>query len=472
MTYSRAALTMIIALAVLTSDRSAAAPKPPTPAQQIRDSLNVQKGYNNCLSSALVRFANKQDPAALESAEGKCDEKAADKIVKQARRVDPENAKTCSTDDDCPAGSVCSEVGTVGVCLNPNTPKIVDPIRGMNTLRQTHVVQTIAVKNALSSGDSTCGGTGCTWEDNGDGTATDLTTGLQWMQSPAPGTFSIGSTSPPYTSDGTAYTVALNDLNGGLGACFANYCDWRLPTAEELLSLIANGRMWPTPLLGSRAATWSSTSDQDPKKNLLVDLTTGEVIAEPRDANHVVRAVRKGLVATKNAPSCGSPDDSSVGGRCVFVTSKVTNGNLGGLAGADEFCNQVATVRGLPGTYVAWLSDDNTDARDRLPADGPFKLVTGEVVAGSVAELLSGTLNHAIDTDEWGAKVPLREVWTDSSPAGYRQFTNCNNWTSDTSVGEYGLIGWNTATSSEWTEKFLQFCDRNNVSLYCIQKEY
>jgi hypothetical protein len=40
-------------------------------------------------------------------------------------------------------------------------------------------------------------------------------------------------------ADGTAYTSFLTSLNGG--ACFQGQCDWRLPTLEELLTLVTPG---------------------------------------------------------------------------------------------------------------------------------------------------------------------------------------------------------------------------------------
>ncbi len=40
----------------------------------------------------------------------------------------------------------------------------------------------------------------------------------------------------------------------------------------------------------------------------------------------------------------------------MFVSSTTSNGNLGGLAGADNTCNTLAAAAGFPGSYVAYLS--------------------------------------------------------------------------------------------------------------------
>lgn len=40
----------------------------------------------------------------------------------------------------------------------------------------------------------------------------------------------------------------------------------------------------------------------------------------------------------------------------VFVTSKRYDGNLGGVEGANEICQEHAEAAGLPGEYKAWIS--------------------------------------------------------------------------------------------------------------------
>ena len=71
-------------------------------------------------------------------------------------------------------------------------------------------------------------GTSCRWLDDGDGTATDLSSVIDGR-----------------TPNGTAFTEFLHELDGGITPggvatpCFAGKCDWRLPEIDELRGLIS-----------------------------------------------------------------------------------------------------------------------------------------------------------------------------------------------------------------------------------------
>ncbi len=74
-----------------------------------------------------------------------------------------------------------------------------------------------------------------------------------------------------------------------------------------------------------------------------------------------------------------------------FVTSANPGkgGDLGGLAGADAYCNQLATAAGSTGkTWKAYLSSDAENAKDRIGA-GPWVNAKGEKIADDVASLHS-----------------------------------------------------------------------------------
>ena len=161
-------------------------------------------------------------------------------------------------------------------------------------------------------------GISCRWLDNGDGTATDLNHGLQWELKTDDG--SVHDKANPYTwntafggttPNGTAFTAFLGTLNGGVSAdgstttgCFAGHCDWRMPTIEELKSMLdaqfPSCTMVPcTTIPGSTGVAtafyWSSSTDPDfPDVAWGVNFNFGNVFFGNKGDGLVVRAVRGG----------------------------------------------------------------------------------------------------------------------------------------------------------------------------------
>jgi hypothetical protein len=127
----------------------------------------------------------------------------------------------------------------------------------------------------------------------------------------------------------------------------------------------------------------------------------------------------------------------------VFVTTTEYQGDLGGLAGADEICQERAVAAKLPGTdWTAWLSDSTENAIDRIP-DGQYQLVDGTQVADDKADLTDGKLKAAITLNAFGLPA-AGSVWTGTEANGNGTVSNCNNWTvnSSESVGDWGFNGY------------------------------
>jgi hypothetical protein len=150
----------------------------------------------------------------------------------------------------------------------------------------------------------------------------------------------------------------------------------------------------------------------------------------------------------------------------AFVSSAVINGNLAGIAGADQKCNALAATQGLTGVYRAWISVNGTNAADRITSAGPWQLVTGQLVAANRAELLGGQLRRPIDIDEKGGGVPAAEdrVWTGTSANGTFSGPECGLWSG---AGD-GRVGEAAFSDSRWSSSEVEDCDQSN-RLYCFQ---
>jgi hypothetical protein len=140
-----------------------------------------------------------------------------------------------------------------------------------------------------------------------------------------------------------------------------------------------------------------------------------------------------------------------------FVTgaSKGDGANYGGLAGADAYCQQLATAagRGAPVTWHAYMSTQGAgavNARDRI-GTGPWFNSRGQRIGQSVAELHGDTIEQARTGNAMGKQFSLTEkqgivngvgdmpnqhdILTGSTADG-RAYTDamdhtCNNWTSN-----------------------------------------
>jgi hypothetical protein len=166
----------------------------------------------------------------------------------------------------------------------------------------------------------------------------------------------------------------------------------------------------------------------------------------------------------------------------VFVTAQQFSiSEVGSLANADKLCQTAATNAGLGGTFVAWLSDDQTSAMDRIcPTSAPFVLVDGvTLVTKGTSGLTSGTLLHAIDETETGHSAPTSPtacgdtrlaVWTGTESTGMGQASyNCQGWTSSAANAD-GVVGFAQATNGSWTYGCSGMVCGGTASLYCIQQ--
>ena len=185
-----------------------------------------------------------------------------------------------------------------------------------------------------------------------------------------------------------------------------------------------------------------------------------------------------------------------------FVTSTGTGkgADLGGLAGADRYCQSLASMAGAGGrTWRAYLSttaaagQPAVNARDRI-GKGPWENAKGVVIANNVAELHGqNNLNKQTALNEKGLvvngsgdKPNEHDILTGSQPdgtaiAGDPAKTTCGNWTLSGAgaamVGHHDRLGLkDDAPSVSWNSShYSRGCSLDNLRasggaglLYCF----
>jgi hypothetical protein len=157
-----------------------------------------------------------------------------------------------------------------------------------------------------------------------------------------------------------------------------------------------------------------------------------------------------------------------------FVTSTgsaAQGGNLGGLAGADKKCQDLATAANAGDhTWHAYLSVAGTNAKDRI-GTGPWTNQKGTVVAADLASL------HGVDSkvlganmlDEKGAPVPVTatSILTGTKYDGTALAQTCQDWTSS-DQGQRARTGDSQSDTSiyisaHWNDESSSGCAQNQI---------
>jgi hypothetical protein len=167
--------------------------------------------------------------------------------------------------------------------------------------------------------------------------------------------------------------------------------------------------------------------------------------------------------------------------RVVFVTSIAHHADFGGLAQADEFCNNMARGGRTPlitadegRTMRAWLSGPGYHAGTRFTrGKGRYVRPDGLVVSQTGDHLTSGNLLHPISVDETGTERDVL-VWTNTSADGaaVSADAHCGDWT-DASWFQSSYLGWSAAKDFQWSRLSSplnpSLCG-NQAHLYCIEE--
>jgi hypothetical protein len=164
-------------------------------------------------------------------------------------------------------------------------------------------------------------------------------------------------------------------------------------------------------------------------------------------------------------------------------------GDLGGLAGADAICQNLAQSAGQGArTWRAYLSTQGTNAvnaRDRI-GPGPWFNAKGARIAANVDELHSTANRMSVFTaiDEQGRTIPgsgfapnRHDILTGSQPDGTAypagEDMTCSNWTSSADTGKARLghhdyAAWNSTHDSRGCSQAALVSTGGDGLLYCF----
>jgi len=115
----------------------------------------------------------------------------------------------------------------------------------------------------------------------------------------------------------------------------------------------------------------------------------------------------------------------------IFITDTLTAGNFGGVAFADQVCADEARLASLTGTFIAFVSDATTSARDRIEGSRGWVRVDGTPIGDTPASMFDslaifGTANQTAS----GALLSGTSTWTGTDPRASPS-ANCVGWISN-----------------------------------------
>jgi len=209
---------------------------------------------------------------------------------------------------------------------------------------------------------------------------------------------------------------------------------------------------------GSTGASSTPTSGGSTDGTSTTSTPTSGGSTDGASASSTSTSTSTGTASTGDTSASSSTSAGEEPSLSLFVSSSGSpTGNLGGLAGADQRCQDLADAVGAGGkTWHAYLSvekgpdDQPVHAKDRIGA-GPWYNAALVMVAADVADLHTKLGDVEVFLDENGEKVPGQ--WKDSpAPNEHDILTGsnkdgtvapgktCADWTSEDSQ-LFALVG-------------------------------
>lgn len=325
--HSTRTVAAVVALSLTTIVSELAAAPPPGQVCQIGKNKDAGK-YDACRLNAEASFAKTGDTGKQATAFAKCRAKFQAVWTKHEAKAVKKSAVCPSMGDETSiAALIEGHTTTIASLLAGGTPADCSSALATCTADLAACEAGGTTEGArLRTGQTTCydaagGVVGCAgsgqdgealkgltrfYLDNGDGTMTDIRTGLMWEKHADDGSIHDKDNQLSWV-DAFGKITTLNAATG-----FAGYTDWRLPNVNELQSLIDYGRFAPSvpPVFHSGCAPactvldcscsktgdhWSSTSFHNlASQAWFVSYDSGTVGRGAKTAINYVRAVRGG----------------------------------------------------------------------------------------------------------------------------------------------------------------------------------
>ena len=228
-----------------------------------------------CEVAKLAAVGEKAECLAEEAADAvlgrtpnfaKCEDKFTKAFAKAEQHAGP---GVCPTEGDAAAieATVDACVAGIAFALTASHPPSCRqfPATGQTTAYGADKNDGISGPVAVPDDGTVQAGAPLSYLDNGDGTITDLNTGLMWeMKDTLGGLHDVGNVYR-WSGNGSLETIWdwLDLVNTENGIGFAGHTDWRIPNVKELQSIVDYGRSGPSidPVFGPAASGyWASSS--------------------------------------------------------------------------------------------------------------------------------------------------------------------------------------------------------------------
>jgi hypothetical protein len=145
----------------------------------------------------------------------------------------------------------------------------------------------------------------------------------------------------------------------------------------------------------------------------------------------------------------------------MFVSSTTTSPAIG-IGGLDGFCQGLADIQTLGGTWRAVLYIAGQPPSSRITIDGPVQNILGQIIAADSASFFSGNASAPVAIDETGDAPADSVVWLGDS-----QGNDCKTWTAETTY----LGGQAVSTNqSSWLTAVSTAACTLSRSVYCVSQ--